>query len=376
MVMTISTNPSFALPGRRTQIIVHGGSEDTQRIRIKAAPKGSKFFREDGAETTLDSTLDFQGRIGQETIVFEPDTSGRYTLIIEDTNKIPDRKPSYDGSPNQNFQESITARQEVSLYVSAKLTFEMGTGEDKATLSLYMNNSTIHGTTVAEYGEEIGVTPRLDNPQSMKAEQAIQNLGSSALLSELVGQTASEILGNIPVILDSWCGRFISHFEDTGMHQGYADTISAETTRKARGYPTSNVAVQESLNRMNAALVGHMRNDVLDSNGVNAPHPVPDFRDLTIVSGASDQVSALMLMADLYRAFAAHDVRTSAPDAHNSAGSNTLSIPGDLILIIVDYLAEIAQLSQSAFSTANPGALVLVSSAGFVSEFSGETSVT
>lgn len=366
----ISSDPPFCLPGKASKLIIGGVSGDTQRVRVKAAPPASKFYRATGEEVPLRTVLDAPERIGIETTIFEPDVSGKYVLVVEDVDAVPDRTPTYEGSPNALHTESILSRDDVDLYVSERMTFDIVAQGTSIQLLLYLNNQTVHATTPEVYGAEIGITPRLQNASNARALNAAQAMAPS----ELVGRTSNQLLGNPASVLDELAEILALHVVSVNAGAGphhQIDYPSEALALASQGYPDTGAGFIEATGKLSQAFMNHIRRQ----DGYAFIHNVPDKKNTPIVQGAADTKGGIVLLSDLWRCIDLHLVQIEDPDSHEFADGYAMPSRGDLLEFIGDYLGELCQQVPTVSSTANPGA-PLLAAWGFVSETPGQAQVT
>jgi len=381
-MITITTQPTNAIPTIEHRVIVAGAAGDTQRARVKSAPEASSFYREDGAEIPVPTTKTFAGSVGKEVIVFTPDVSGLWVLIIEDLNSHAARSASYDQSPNANFAEAIISRTQIDVYVASKMTGVIGAGNDKATLIFYMLDENCIATNKADYGDKIGDTPRFEKPTSLKAENAMLNTS----VSQIVGDGYQEMVTDYGVLINNWSDQMATHMGSVaaGAHV-VIDFRNRREVRLAEGSAYQKPGLYDGLNLLRTGYVNHAKNlysspldgyipaeeAVMNANW----HNENDLKNIPIVGGAHDELSALMLAADLYRCYNKHYTEINGRPASHTDGTpvGAPSVPGSLVLLVADFLANLVPSYQTPSPTANYGAVYVHSSAGFTSDFSSKT---
>lgn len=322
MPASITTKPQYAVPGRRTSVIITPADGSTNFVRVwcTAAPAGTAI-RKQIDDARLARALLYDGPPGELhpwRTTFE--RGGVYTVVLQEYRKGNDWGGGYFGDPRGAPSETqLGAEQTLFLVVAERMLHELGFGSDTATLVIYMYSTAVIATTVAVNGED---SPAIIDPSSARALKAS---GNSDVLAEIAGFVDQSILANPAATFVALCQKFDAHLTASGKHTN-DDTDNAITPEVygGLGFSTNSDTLVQAMDVAAQKLRAHFLNDNGDGPGSGNYHIVSaeergDWRNLPYVSSGGPD-GAIRMLGDLVRALAAHVMDTNvhlATDATN-----------------------------------------------------------
>lgn len=357
MSVTITTEPTYIIPGKPTQVIATASDGNWVDVVLTAAPKASALAKrledEERSELQLWSS---QTGIKHE---FTFDVAGRYVCTVREITKSGVTfHGGYSNDPDGLRTETIFGTESYSFVVGQKLTASLAIGRESGTLALYVWDSTIRATTVPIHGEK---TPRVD-ATSEKMKIASESSTVTTALAALDGVAATTAVGSFATVGSDIIATFNSHITGTTVHYA-ADTDNSIVSDFAGA--SNTVGLTETLTQMAAKFRAHMLNDAGTGYGIGsaAYHSAGDWNDLPAVTGASDTLNTGVMLASLWHSYESH--RVASPHKGNDS-ANTLDALPALLDVYRNVIAVVTSDSPTAPATDNPGAVTLVNRAGLV----------
>lgn len=355
MAVTISTEPTYILPGQEAQITATASVGNWVSVLLTSAPTASKYQKQLDEEDASEKQL-WAAQSGKKHD-FTFDVAGRYVCTLREITKAGvNFGGGYAGDPDGWQTETVVGETSYSFVVGQAMTGEIRVGSESGTLKLYVWDSTIRATTVPSHGE---VTPRIDaNTEKMKI--AVSSTGVVSALSALDGVAATTAITSLDNSLDSIISNFNGHRTQAGVHSAN-DTDNAIDTDYAGASNTGGVI--ETFTRTVSKLRYHFTNDAAGTGvGTGAYHSAGDWNNLPAVTGASDTLTAGIGIAALWHAYESHRVNATIHSAADTTNSCADLPP--LLDVWRNVIAVVTNESPTAPSTDNPGAVVLVHRAG------------
>lgn len=364
--MTTSITPTPAYPVAEKPVVIgfSTGTGNFVKGYYTDAPIGSKVKTE-LLKTKASRIPAFTSDAGK-TVTLTPDMPGVYTFTIEEYTKGSSAHGgAYQDDP-AGFQTEalLSTTNGITLSVGQKVTCAVGTGGDKATLTLF-----IVGTTVRRSTEELhGFTsPLITDAKTGKAQTAMLNTAVVAAVYALADQTVSAIGGNPATVLDNIITNFNAHLTQATVHN---TNDTSNTVSTAFSGATTPIGLQNSASEVLRRMRWHMRNDDGAGNGtgsrtyhVVSTVNVADWTNSLIVTAAGEILDSILAIADLWRAYEAHRVSTAVHS--NADTTNSLTALPALLNIHRLFLAELQKYGPTAPASVNSGVTALLHGYGF-----------
>lgn len=357
MAVSLATTPAY--PTRKAAVAVStSGGGNFARIWVTDAPTGSELkarLTESGSSRLKIADID-----NGKTFDFQADRGGTYVLATQEYTKgAAAHGGAYSTDPDADASETkVGAEGSTSLTFGTKLTGAAGTGEHKATLTVWVWGTTIRATTASIHGE---TTPSLTEPTTNRARIACADSNVVSALSALSGVAAATALGTLSTVYENIRAKFNAHLTQATVHQSN-DTDNDVTTHYSS---PSDVGLPQACQELAKRIRQHYTNDDGSGFGTAGYHkatPVADLKNLPLAPPPSDVAGCVLFLADAWRSYEAHRVSTTV---HNSADStNTLTALGALLNLHRYFLAATASHTPTAPSTENAGAVTLSAGAG------------
>lgn len=388
MTATVTTTPSYPVPGRQARIVINLSESlaNYARVWCTRAPEGSelqlRIAKLAGASSSSTSgrVLVYEGPAGANAPwrhVF--DKGGVYTLLVQEYTQGGGWGGGYEldtrGAPMETERGSEGT---VSLYVAQRLTVELGFGDDRATLVLYVHNDTIVQTLVQIHGEKTPIITDWTSPKAATAAGAARNATNNLAGVTTANALAGNVVpGSIGAVVDAAIESFASHAENTtGTYHNTADQQDdLQTNYKGA---TSPGGLARAVNKLRRRLDLHMLN-AKENAPSNPEYAIPgsvaihdgggagpyfDLKNalLPIVADENDPASIYAAFGDFWRAYEAHRTASMHDTADNTNSLWTLEA---IALVHKDFMTQIAALTPSAQLGQSSGAARLIGQGGF-----------
>ncbi len=370
---TLETTPTYPIPNRPSLVTFAftSGSANYMRAWCTVAPADSEI---DGRikKAALNRALVYEGDGGPKrpwSVTF--DKGGKYTVIVQEYQKGNHWGGGYEGDPRGAPSETkVGSETTLSLYVAQRLTQELGTGPDRATLALYVHNATIVETSVAAHGEK---TPAIISPTSDRATVAATTAAVTTALANLVSLSPTTAMGTLGDIVDNFIAKFAAHAADAAYHEtADSQTDLSQNYKNA----TSLGGIARALNKVRTRLGQHMLNSKENAPS-NPEYALPggvtihlenstyfDLKNalLPVTADENNQATIFQAIGDFFRAYEAH--RTA--NMHDTSDStNTLTALPKLPELHRQFMASLAAISPTAQPGQSTAAAQLIGTAGF-----------
>jgi hypothetical protein len=204
-VTTLATMPVYAPPVRETQVIftLTGTGANFVRVWVTVAPPDSEL-RAKLEQSTQSRVEIYKGEGGDKAPLRRKfDKGGKYTLVAQEyTRGASDYGGGYEGSPDSAPSETkVGSEVTLELFIGQRMTAEIGSSGDAATLVLWVWDNTIRATTIAVHGE---ASPALQSDQpTARALAAIESATVQAALEAIAGVTVDAAITGTSAIRPS-----------------------------------------------------------------------------------------------------------------------------------------------------------------------------
>ena len=364
---TLTPTPAYPIPNRSTKIVFTLNESGANFVRawITVAPEGSRYDEELRKER-VKRVLVYEDTGGEGApFTFIPDAGGKYTLVAQEYQKGNSFGPAYEDDPSAAPGEvKLGGETTLTLYVGQRLTQQLGTGADTATLVVYVWGDTIRKTTIELHGED---SPSID-PESPSSPKALTAARSTAVLSALdnLGDiTAADAIGTLSALVSNFHTRWNFHVASNTFHESPDGDNDLPDGLSTAGEPGQ---IQEFINRALQAMRQHFTNDdgtgVIDAGDYHnvGSVQVNDWVNYPLVHSVSNLQEAFAGFADLHRCYEGHRANT---DVHDSADTTALTPLPPLLALHEAFLTVLAASSPTPPDDQSEGAVLLIQQAGF-----------
>ena len=361
---TVTRSPTLSIKNKSIRLTFQAENAAASAIRawVTAAPPGSKeheALHNDSASRLEVEMSDLSDSFQHE---FTPSVAGAYVFKAQEYAES-SFLGAYENDPAAYSQQVPVGNEtELKIYVAERLVMPLRIEDVNAELVLYVSNATILQTDLSVAPEVTPLIRPLDT--NARTRMAIADSNVQTALAALGGTAASASLGDHSAILDSLIDELNDHFVEAGVHAADdTDNTIDESFKGAR----NRKDFAESLGALLQALDRHIRNDNAGSGTGSAAtdyHSAGDWDNRPLFPGQvpEDPGQQTIMLADAWRAYEAH--RTSAVHSASDTTNAATAISG--LLSLLRYWCIILRLSEpTAPPTANPGAVALISGAGF-----------
>ncbi len=380
MTIISDTSPAIVIPGRKTKVFfqLQNASSNWTRVWVTDAPPGSEY-RKKLEDNRLGRLEIFAGPAGPDD-PWTPtlDVGGTYSFTCQEYIRGSAGSQGYQGAPGFGSQadplEKINppgaAEQSRALNVAERLTCQVGTGADIATLVVWTLDNAVKQTTLATHGE---ATPALIDPSTDRMRAIIETTAVRDAVTALIDAGSDTLLAALPELLfANMMIPYNAHVGDTTVHNSDDNDNDIEQSFNA-AFPPGELptAVNVLLTRMRY----HMQNDG-QLGGTNIGfgsanyHDTADAQNLPVLPSVAGVADGYAGLADLWRAYEAHRVDTTVhnvADTTNtmaSVGLDFASLP-KLLRLHVRVFEALKETAITVAPTASPAATRLVAQAGF-----------
>lgn len=364
MAITLTSEPSLPLAGKTVKLtLTPSGGGNYVKLLCSDAPQGSAL-RNELDETGATRVAVLEGDTGKRHD-FTPDKPGAYVFVALEITKgaaATDPGGGYPGAPAGYLSETPVSSTTVTLRVGSRLTMPVGAGADTGEIVLYVWDATIRPTLASTHAE---ISPRINDPKTDRARNAALSSGVVAALAALSGVAASTAVGTLSTVVTDLIDKFNAHLTQATVH---AANDSNNAIDGAYRNPSTPEALKQSVNELLRKFKRHILNDNSagpGSAGYHAPgsNRAGDWAARPIAENTGDLAQTLIALAGLHRHYETH--RATAGTIHNNAdGTNVATALPALPALHSAFIAELVKTAPTAPSTANAGAVTLVSAAG------------
>jgi hypothetical protein len=370
---TVATIPTYPVPARQALVVFSfsAGASNYIRAWCTVAPEGSDLANRIAANR-LNRALVYQDEGGDKhpwRTTF--DRGGAYTFLVQEYTKGNHWGGGYEGDPRGAPTETkVGGESTLTLHVAQRLTQELGTGPDRATLVLYAHNASIVETSVAAHGER---SPAVVDPTSDRAAVAAKDADVTPAIAALVGLSPSTVFGTVGSVVDDFITKFVAHAGSAVFHQNADSQTDLNDYKGATALP----GIAKGLNKVRLRLRQHMENSK-ENAPANPEYALPggidihdhnslffDMKNRLLDVTADEKNAATIFQAggDFYRAYTAHRTATMH---ETSDATNTLTALPQLFEVHHQFMASLAALSPAAQPGQSSAAAQLIGTAGFV----------
>lgn len=366
---TLASLPQHPIPALQADIVFTLTQANTNFVRVwcATAPTGSKLDTElKKSDATSPRVRVYEGAGGSnQPWQFTPDVGGTYSLFAQEYTKGTAFTGGYDGDTRANQVETkVGSEASLSLYVGQKLSCQVGTSQDHATLTFYVFNDTIRQTTIATHGV---ATPSLDAPNSPRAKTAVRTSAVTSAVNALISSptTAENARGTdtqiATLIADIW-NKTMGHYVNATVHP-HTDTFNAIGVSFLPNAIAPD-SVPLFLNQALKSLKQHYTNDK-DGTGPGSASGVEfhksglsDLVNATLVRNANDGNDDLNALADIVGSYEAHRVDTTVHNSADTTNNISATVP-PIIDIMRKFLAAVRASTPGAAAGDSSGAALL-----------------
>lgn len=367
---TLTTTPEYPVPGKPVQVVFAYTESGANflRVWITDAPEGSKY-RKRLTDEALSRVELFTSEGGTTWTNGDFDKGGIYRLVVQEyTRGAATFGGGYENSPGSAPTETKAGSEStLSVHIGQRMTQEIGAGQDKAQLVLFVWNDSIRATSVAVHGE---TTPAIVNPSTPRSTMAMSDTSVRAAVAALAGQTALAAIGTLGTVISNIRTKFEVHRTQATVHQNNDADNAINNSFAATPTPATYALI---LNELIRKFTQHVENDaggVSNLAGKNSRnyHDVSgtkiDWSNRPLFQSVGSVADAYAATADLWRCYEAHRVSTGVHD--NADNTNALSGLGDTILNVHRlFLVSLAASNPTAPNNKSTAAVLLMAGAGF-----------
>jgi hypothetical protein len=365
MAIALTTEPQFPLPSKTLKLaLTPSGGGNYVRLLCSAAPQGSKL--QDEIESLGASRVAVLEGDTAKRFDFTPDKSGSYVFSAIEILKGASAAapgPGYEKDPDGYSSEGIIGETVVTLRVGTRLSAPVGVSPDTAELVLYVWDGTVRATLEAVHGER---SPWVRDPKTDKARNASLSNGVLSALASFTDVSAATIVGSASTVVTNLIDKFNAHRTQATVHSA-SDTNNA--IDGAYRNPSTPEALKQSVNELLRKLERHILNDNAGSGPGSAGYHAPsgnragDWAAKPLARTTGDLASTLAVLGGLHLSYETH--RATAGTIHDAADATNVATALPAMLAIHSaFIAELIKTSPTPPSTANAGAVVLVSGGG------------
>lgn len=367
MAVTVTTSPEYPIPkserapkaSARLSFSCSGGG-DFVRVFVTDAPPGSEYRRKLDASGT--SQIQIHSGNAADTFELSVDKGGKYTLSVQEIAKgAAAYGGGYSTAPDGHQTETLIGTTATAVSFGSRLSMQVGNNEDKCTLVTYAWEDTFRETTVAIHGEK---SPALISPSSPRARNAALHADVVTALAALIDVDADVALTALGTVINDLRAKINAHLV-FGVHVA-TDTVntiglSFSSTDSPKGAADGAAETAKKLRL-------HMQTDAGTGVGTGTWHKqlaivTADLKNLQIADTDTRRPGLLNLVADVWRAYEAHRVNTTA-HAGSSDTTNTATALPQLLNLCRHFFAALATASPTAPATENGAVTYLVQNAG------------
>ena len=361
--------PQYPVPNRefKLSVTITGSGANYARVWVTAAPDKSELAKK--LADSRSSRVQIYEGLGT-AIPFTVDRGGIYVVSVQEYTKgATGYGGGFEGSAS-GYQSEAEVGAATTLYINVghRLVLPIGKAPDTSDLTLWCFGNNIRQTIADVHGE---TTPALFNSRTAKARYAALNTNVLADLASLVDLDSATAAGVMSTIITNLIAKFNAHRILGGVHAAN-DTDNVVSTSII---PTSGVlsaaGIVTAANELLLNMTRHFRNakaSALDvgSQGYHAPgaSKCSDLANLPISGAASDPASALLLIADLWRAYSQHRISSVF---HNAADiTNVATALPKIPNLISLHILSLKESTPSIVPATEPtGTVLLTQSLGF-----------
>lgn len=376
---SISTTPPDPIPGRTCKVRASATDGGTAiRIWCTDAPIGSalrKRLDETGAARVafsppvVDAGKDFD---------FTPDAGGGFVLTLDELQRGSGFTGDYEGDPRGAPTETILTSDEATLRVADAIQFDIGAGQDIATVLVHTLSDRLITTRKDVHGV---ASPAIVNTKSARAKAAAATSEVRAAVAELAANQpgnapdprplVSFVVGALSTSMGNVVRRAAQEFEDHITRQDSHEAVDNDNVLEEQydlGPVDSVTGQAEALSKLLTALERHIRNANPDAesnpsatNSADpAYHSAVGWASLPManIKPAGNPASVRVAAAEFWRSFTAHMADTTAhPEAD---GVNSMGTPTRLMDLHIKFLTELAAMSPSIAPSVNSGTVTFL----------------
>lgn len=341
--MTVTCSPTYPIAGDEvtfTQTVSVSGTTVTI-----ASPAFNLTSIPPDSLATIGLLTDASGEL-LSTIT--PDVSGDYVFTVTAYDEF-SAPAAYDGDGTGQVRSVATTSESYTLRVGETMDLPIDALGHSLTVRTKVHNAVI---TSAE----------LVDASTVKAFDASKDTAVIAKLAALVGVASNAIGPSLASAIAAIAIAYNAHRTNATAHpSGSGDSDTVNVFYQTTPYDQSQTIAQANILR--ATLVAHMTG--ASTNTINW-HNSDDTKNVIVAPTATNLASAIVLYADMWRAYEAHRVQTASPASHPGADStNTLAAIDKLSDLIKTVLAYLASDAPTVPSGVEDGALQLDSLYGF-----------
>ncbi len=353
---TVSTVPTLVASGKKSRVKFTLTESNTNYVRVwcTAAPEGSGLGNKIlalGKIASAPRVQVFEGQGGADHPWANTfDKGGVYTLKAQEYTKGNAWGGGYLNDPRGAPTETkVGSEATLSLLVGDRLTHQLGTGPDQATLVVYAWNDTIRRTSKATHGED---SPAIVNPTSERARAAAGKAAVLTQLGFLVDDTLTSLLGasSLLGVVADLQSKFDTHLTFASRHDtnDTNNTIGTElsTTVSPDGFPAALALIARKIRQ-------HLTNDSGSGAGSAAYHKVSgnekaDWLNVPIMMSCTPE-TATALLSDLVRSVYEHVGGPGAPTvAIHGNNTTTTQVPATIGSLVELHRAFFTALALNA----------------------------
>lgn len=351
---SVSTEPTYPVPGRQTSVTFTLTESGTNWIRVwcTAAPDGSALGLELDAGVSRIKVYENNGGSNFRW-PYTFDKGGVYTLVAQEYTRNQGVGGLFEGDTDGGDSETkVSSESTLTVYVGQRFVQKLGTPADQADLVLWIWNDSVRSTTTSTHGEK---SPDVQNPTSDAARTACASTDVLAAVTALTDSTVTGIIGSPSTISDDFVTKWNAHIADVTYHAatdtdnalnaGYADAGTLEGLQTFVG---------ESFRMMRR----HYTNDTGTSTDGGYHELARKRHDWTNIPLRDAESAAYPALAEEWRSFEAHRVTISVHSATDTA--NALSTLPPLLEVHRLFFAVLASESPTTPPTHASGGDVIV----------------
>lgn len=371
---TLSTLPALVVPNRKAQFQFELDESATNFVRVWVtnAPPGSELREKLDKARANRIEVFISESPTDHTWETQFDRGGRYTFAAQEYIRGATGSAGYQGAPGAApLETKVGSEYTITLDIGQRLTSPVGTGEDRATLVLWLWGNDIEETTVEHHGERSPDIIAESPSPHMKA--AMDATAVRSAVAALGGISATTALGDVDAIVSDIVTQHNAHINIAIVLHYTADTANALPVQYA-----STMAPKDLPVFVNLALQYQRRHRINDDGsgeyGAGEYHNPTgaafkaDFANVPIIDTVSGLPDAYAALAEIWRCHEGH--RPFPNEWHGTptgpVSSFALATLPLLLQVHLRVFEVLSSFSSTAVPTQVPGAQLLIEGAGFV----------
>lgn len=365
MTVTATFEPTYPIPGRDFKIRFAATHGNWISLWLTSCPPeaATLYAGFHGGETTRQLIGETDA---SKEFIWQAPVAGTYTFSAEEWTKgASNYGGSYLGDPDSFATETSIGSSPITVKVGQKLTVQLGSAGDTASLVLYVWDATSRQTTERYHGE---VTPIVQDWTSEKARLAALNSSVIATVATMRDTLCDTIIASSPTIpgfIDELITKFNAHLTQATVHASN-DTDNTILSSFLLGASVSVKQMAAALAEVERRLLLHMTNDSGTGPGSAATdyHTAADNKRGPVSDGAADARTVVAKLGDLRRVFSGHIAEPTTIHA-NADTTNVVTAGSPLVALHEHFFTQLATTIPALPTGEQAGVSDMIARGGF-----------